>query len=231
MRDSIPNPFFLSDEIAFIALQDSSGQIIAECMIDLDDFDRVQSAGRWSLSRSANRDHFQISSNHLHTKLGRFILDAPVGKFVHPRNGNVLDCRKSNLVIANGPKGNRHISPRITTLPEPPMREWTFIKEPEFLTDEERIERSRAAQRAASMRRYETRRAWYRSFMAGRTCMDCGASGVVLHWHHRDPASKVYNVSHAVLHRTDEELQREIERCDLLCVPCHWERHRILRAA
>jgi hypothetical protein len=62
-------------------------------------------------------------------------------------------------------------------------------------------------------------------------CADCGkrpADMRQLHFHHRDPASKAFNVSEAVQTVSRAALDRlraEIAKCDVLCAACHCARH------
>ncbi len=47
----------------------------------------------------------------------------------------------------------------------------------------------------------------------------------VLEFHHRDPSQKDFNVSSKGHSRSWERVQKEIEKCDLLCANCHRETH------
>ena len=54
-------------------------------------------------------------------------------------------------------------------------------------------------------------------------CMRCGYNedGGKLHFHHRDPSTKLFeyrNVGFCIL---SQRLQEEIDKCDLLCAACH----------
>jgi hypothetical protein len=61
-------------------------------------------------------------------------------------------------------------------------------------------------------------------------CVDCGAQlpPSKLHWHHLDPATKVWPVSQMQRHRR-EVLDAEIAKCVLVCEPCHKARHEAMR--
>lgn len=52
-----------------------------------------------------------------------------------------------------------------------------------------------------------------------------------LHWHHRNPAEKSFNIGAKNLSesmkRTDEELLAELGKCDRLCKPCHHYHHSV----
>ena len=53
-------------------------------------------------------------------------------------------------------------------------------------------------------------------------CMRCGYNedGSKLHFHHRDPSTKIFNIGKGVAF-SPIRLQEEIDKCDLLCVSCH----------
>lgn len=59
----------------------------------------------------------------------------------------------------------------------------------------------------------------------GGRCMDCGGdfSPAVFHFHHRDPAEKLFNVGQAFYGRWVTFI--ESLKCDLLCANCHIMRH------
>lgn len=79
--------------------------------------------------------------------------------------------------------------------------------------------------RQKAARIYEKRRAWYREFMAGRNCLECGSS-VKLEWHHRHPELKTMPVARMISNFPAEKVLAEIAKCDLLCQTCHRQRHR-----
>jgi hypothetical protein len=56
-------------------------------------------------------------------------------------------------------------------------------------------------------------------------CMDCGIQypPYVMDFDHRDPATKVLNIS-KVYHFGKQKLLDEIEKCDVVCSNCHRER-------
>lgn len=57
-------------------------------------------------------------------------------------------------------------------------------------------------------------------------CVDCGIQypGPVMHFHHRDPKTKVAEVAKMVS-RTEKTLLAEIAKCDIMCANCHIIRH------
>jgi hypothetical protein len=63
--------------------------------------------------------------------------------------------------------------------------------------------------------------------LKGTTCVDCGGTfpPEQLHFHHRDPSTKLFILAAAGRH-TRAAVRAEAKKCDVLCKPCHEERHR-----
>lgn len=64
--------------------------------------------------------------------------------------------------------------------------------------------------------------------LKGGKCIICGYDKnlAVLSFHHRDPAQKQINLTRREMVGTKfEKLLLEIEKCDLLCCNCHFEKH------
>ena len=59
----------------------------------------------------------------------------------------------------------------------------------------------------------------------GGKCLLCGYSKCVaaLEFHHRDPKTKVFELSKSNLLRRWDVVLAEVEKCDLLCANCHRE--------
>ena len=77
---------------------------------------------------------------------------------------------------------------------------------------------------------YERKIAMYNVYqrLKGRMyCMDCGEDHpATLHFHHRDPKQKEFNVAEWYRQGTSiEKLEEEIAKCDVLCCNCHAKRH------
>ena len=63
----------------------------------------------------------------------------------------------------------------------------------------------------------------------GSSCLDCGVSYpqspyVIFDFHHRDPSEKEFSWTKMRL-VSSERLQKELDKCDLLCSNCHRIRH------
>lgn len=58
----------------------------------------------------------------------------------------------------------------------------------------------------------------------GGKCAVCGYSKSVgaLQFHHRNPSDKLFNISHCHT-RSWANIQKELDKCDILCANCHAE--------
>lgn len=84
-----------------------------EAIIDADDWDRVLAAGPWHAHRFpgrvyAKRSYWQGGKTRNQT-LHRFIMGAEPRRMVMHRNGDGLDCRKSNLVYGDEHKNGASV--------------------------------------------------------------------------------------------------------------------------
>lgn len=61
----------------------------------------------------------------------------------------------------------------------------------------------------------------------GGKCKICGYSKSLdaLHFHHRDPATKIGGVRRMIYGASMRSAKTEAEKCDLLCANCHAEQH------
>jgi hypothetical protein len=69
-------------------------------------------------------------------------------------------------------------------------------------------------QRAAQLAHVREKR---RLALVGRHCERCGTTDE-LEFHHRDPGEKI---SHRIWSWSWERIAKELEKCDVLCRPCH----------
>jgi hypothetical protein len=63
----------------------------------------------------------------------------------------------------------------------------------------------------------------------GGQCEVCGygfigINGHHFDWHHRDPATKAFEIATGMT-RSLDQLEIEVDKCDLLCKLCHADRH------
>ena len=62
----------------------------------------------------------------------------------------------------------------------------------------------------------------------GSKCKNCGYDSCVpcLHFHHRDPKEKSFNIT-IKMNEFTPELIEEADKCDVLCARCHCEEHNL----
>lgn len=66
-------------------------------------------------------------------------------------------------------------------------------------------------------------------YKSGLGCLYCRISNpVVLHFHHRDPATKSFNIALSKT-KSMKRIVAEVEKCDVLCANCHLIEHERLR--
>ena len=68
------------------------------------------------------------------------------------------------------------------------------------------------------------RQAWFDELRSLLLCEHCGGFGMSLHFHHRDPRTKVAAVS-SVIRQSNSRIMSEMARCDVLCRSCHRKAH------
>lgn len=68
----------------------------------------------------------------------------------------------------------------------------------------------------------ESRREYIRQSKLGKPCVDCGVHYpyYVMDYDHRDPTTKTTNLARMPRHSL-ESIQKEIDKCDLVCANCH----------
>jgi transposase len=61
----------------------------------------------------------------------------------------------------------------------------------------------------------------------GGKCEKCGYNKCkgALEFHHKDPSEKDFTIAHAKLRKFNEEIKRELDKCNLFCSNCHRETH------
>lgn len=93
--------------------------------------------------------------------------------------------------------------------------------------ERERYKRDRTKRIAAAKARGKKHREWAKKLKATFSCMECGESHpATLDFHHRDPATKEYNVARLLsTTMARKKILAEIEKCDVLCANCHRKLH------
>ena len=73
--------------------------------------------------------------------------------------------------------------------------------------------------------RLERNRAWLMEYKLTQMCAECNESDPEkLTFHHRDPSTKTKNVA-SMIDRSIPRIQKEIEKCIVLCETCHKNLH------
>jgi len=82
--------------------------------------------------------------------------------------------------------------------------------------------RSYGADRRVAARRYQRGKALLEELKSG-PCVDCGKRYIprAMHFDHRDPSTKRYNISRLVSANRIAAILAEVAKCDLVCVLCH----------
>lgn len=77
------------------------------------------------------------------------------------------------------------------------------------------------------VKRSVTARVKWMQNMKRKACGECGRTYPIaqMHWHHRNPSTKLFSLGRGAYRHSREKILAEIEKCNLLCVDCHNERH------
>lgn len=72
----------------------------------------------------------------------------------------------------------------------------------------------------------EAMRKWLKQYKVEKGCKYCPEKlpPRCLHFHHRDPKTKEFNISQSVKVSWGK-LKREVEKCDVVCANCHAKLH------
>ena len=85
-----------------------------------------------------------------------------------------------------------------------------------------RMTRCKPCSQKQERQRVDRKRADLNVIKEAQGCMRCGYNedGGKLHFHHRDPSTKLFKIGHGIAY-SPQRLQEEIDKCDLLCASCH----------
>lgn len=73
---------------------------------------------------------------------------------------------------------------------------------------------------------YAKRKERLRKLKQDLTCCRCGFDNpLALEFHHRDPSTKSFTISHKAWQVSEERLLEEIAKCEVLCSNCHRIEH------
>lgn len=82
-----------------------------------------------------------------------------------------------------------------------------------------------AARKKAQNKRIDKCRQYIKLLLESTPCMDCGIKDmIVLQFDHRDPKEKALDISDAISRGRLSKLQKEVEKCDVVCANCHIKR-------
>lgn len=86
-------------------------------------------------------------------------------------------------------------------------------------------ENNRRVQELRAVKR-EERQKYVIDYLKNHPCISCGEKDIlVLQFDHRDPSTKLYNISNLVSYALSElTLKTELDKCDVLCANCHSKR-------
>lgn len=64
----------------------------------------------------------------------------------------------------------------------------------------------------------------------GNKCEDCqvaynGSNAAIFHFHHLDPATKLFDIGNKITVRSWESILQEAEKCVMICANCHELKH------
>ena len=80
-----------------------------------------------------------------------------------------------------------------------------------------------AYHRQYNLRRYHERKSRFVSMLGGK-CVKC-FSTEDLHFHHKNPATKLFTVGDKMLSYSEKRVTEEVLKCELLCGECHRHNH------
>ena len=85
--------------------------------------------------------------------------------------------------------------------------------------------RNKSVDRERQTRRKNDMIAYLKAHKLDKGCYVCGynKSSAALCFHHKDPSTKSFELSHA--RKSWRSTRREIAKCDVLCLNCHAELH------
>ena len=85
-----------------------------------------------------------------------------------------------------------------------------------------KMTRCKPCNKIHTRKREDRRRADLNILKEAQGCMTCGYNedGSKLHFHHRDPSTKLFEIGKGVAY-SPQKIQEEIDKCDLLCITCH----------
>ena len=101
--------------------------------------------------------------------------------------------------------------------------------DPEIKKEADNLVKDKATNKLNARRKAE-KRLQIRAYKKEVGCSACGYKDNpdILHFHHKDPTTKLNNISRMLgKNHSMEKIKQEIDKCDLLCITCHHKEHKI----
>ena len=101
--------------------------------------------------------------------------------------------------------------------------------DPDIKKEADDLLKNKATNRLNARRKAE-KRLQIRAYKKEVGCSSCGYKDNpdILHFHHKDPTTKINNISRMLgKNHSMEKIKQEIDKCDLLCITCHHKEHKI----
>jgi len=101
--------------------------------------------------------------------------------------------------------------------------------DPDIKKEADDLLKDKATNRLNARRKAE-KRLQIRAYKKEVGCCACGykENPDILHFHHKDPTTKINNISRMLgKNHSMEKIKEEIDKCDLLCITCHHKEHKI----
>ena len=101
--------------------------------------------------------------------------------------------------------------------------------DPDIKKEADDLLKDKATNRLNARRKAE-KRLQIRAYKKEVGCSACGYKDNpdILHFHHKDPTTKINNISRMLgKNHSMEKIKEEIDKCDLLCITCHHKEHKI----
>ena len=109
------NDVRIDGDVAYLALTNRRGEVVAEAMVDAADLPRLREYGRRWCHWQTNRGYPMVGHKGPAVILARFILGPAEGFLVDHINGNPLDNRRANLRPATYAQNAHNRTPRRDT--------------------------------------------------------------------------------------------------------------------
>ena len=111
-KHHLPNSYEVRGDTALINLTNEAGAVVAQAIVDIEDIKPVLFSRRWRAAYSESGEVIGVQGCHYavdrrrksNERLGRLIMDATRSEIVRYKNGNGLDCRRSNLYVVKRPR-------------------------------------------------------------------------------------------------------------------------------